>query len=164
MAGNNKTVPNSIHTAAQHASSWIPFLNYIVFFILYLLSFVFMFKPYTELLGIALLFIVHAFTSIFIMKDVFSLDSSLLQKFVPMITQLTIPIAMIFHFISLIMLFVMLYSLHSTYTTKYGFPITIPPQYIEQFTIFKNIFIVNFVLCAGLLFTLNAKPLITMLN
>jgi len=156
--------PNTKNTPTSFITTCLPFLNYIALFIIYIIGFVFSFKAYTETLGLSLLFIVHTFASIFVIKDVFSIIFGKDPKFVPILTQLTIPIAMIFHFISLILIIVMMYSIQSTYSIKHGSSIELPDYYIEKFSLFKNIFITNFVLCICLLFSLNVTWFLDQIN
>lgn len=125
-------------------------LNDITFMILYIISFVFIFNSNTELIGLLFLFVTHTLTSIYLIKNIFSVQTEFGKSFVPVLTQFTIPTAMILQFIGLILVFVMLSSLRTTYTLQLGKPLALSETFNQIMTQFKWVFIANFVLIIAL--------------
>jgi hypothetical protein len=107
-----------------------PILNYIAFFILYILCFVYINVKYTEIVGFGLLFVIHTAFSLFISKDIFNLINEKMRTNLAInISFISIIVALLFHFISFILTFTMITTLQTKYTKTRGTPIVLSKTY-----------------------------------
>jgi hypothetical protein len=137
-------------------------LNYIAFFILYIVCFMYINKTYTEIIGFGLVFIIHTAFLLFISKDLFYFldgkkgsDNKIIKPNFAIITSIiSIFIGLIFHFISFILTFIMITTLQSKYTKTRGTPIILSKSYKEKFLDYKQNVIIVFTLITLLLLSL----------
>jgi len=133
------------------AKDCFPILNYIAFFILYIVCFVYINVKYTEIVGFGLLFVIHTAFSLFISKDIFNLinEKSLINEKIRTnlainISFISIIVALLFHFISFILTFTMITTLQTKYTKTRGTPIVLSKSYKNKFENYKRNIIVVF--------------------
>ena len=128
----------------------IPFLNYFAFLILYITGFVFIYQKYSEIIGLALLFIVNAAFMMFIAADLFAFTESY-SYFIPLIGSFAVLVGCLFHFISLIFIMMMLGNMKTKYENAKGTPLILPKRYADKLELFKRLMISVFSLCAIIL-------------
>ena len=132
-----------------------PILNYIAFFILYILCFVYINQKYTEIIGFGILFVIHTAFSIFISKDIFNLlNEKIKPNLVINLSFISIMVALIFHFVSFILMFIMITTLQTKYTKTRGTPIVLSKTYNNKLNEYKNNIIVVFSLSFIILMTM----------
>ena len=132
-----------------------PILNYIAFFVLYILCFVYMNQKYTEIIGFGILFVIHTAFSIFISKDIFNLlNEKIKPNLVINLSFISIMVALIFHFVSFILMFIMITTLQTKYTKTRGTPIVLSKTYNNKLNEYKNNIIVVFSLSFIILMTM----------
>ena len=120
-----------------------PILNYIAFFVLYILCFIYMNQKYTEIIGFGILFVIHTAFSIFISKDIFNLlNEKIKPNLVVNLSFVSIMVALIFHFVSFILMFIMITTLQTKYTKTRGTPIVLSKTYNNKLNEYKNNIIV----------------------
>lgn len=118
---------------------------YLSFLIMYILCIVFIYQKYSEIIAFFVTFIVHTTFLIFIGKDIstyITQDSMFLPKFIA----LSLGIACIFQFISLILIIQLILSLRKKYTVDKGTPIYLPKNYKKKLEIFKLDIIISFII------------------
>ena len=132
-----------------------PILNYIAFFVLYILCFVYMNQKYTEIIGFGILFVIHTAFSIFISKDIFNLlNEKIKSNLVVNLSFISIMVALIFHFVSFILMFIMITTLQTKYTKTRGTPIVLSKTYNNKLNEYKNNILVVFSLSFIVLMTM----------
>ena len=132
-----------------------PILNYIAFFVLYILCFIYMNQKYTEIIGFGILFVIHTAFSIFISKDIFNLlNEKIKPNLVVNLSFVSIMVALIFHFVSFILMFIMITTLQTKYTKTRGTPIVLSKTYNNKLNEYKNNIIVVFSLSFIVLMTM----------
>jgi len=132
-----------------------PILNYIAFFVLYILCFIYMNQKYTEIIGFGILFVIHTAFSIFISKDLFNLlNEKIKPNLVINLSFISIMVALIFHFVSFILMFIMITTLQTKYTKTRGTPIVLSKTYNNKLNQYKNNIIIVFSLAFVVLTTM----------
>jgi hypothetical protein len=134
-----------------------PILNYIAFFILYILCFVYINVKYTEIVGFGLLFVIHTAFSLFISKDIFNLINEKMRTNLAInISFISIIVALLFHFISFILTFTMITTLQTKYTKTRGTPIVLSKSYKNKFENYKRniiaVFSLSFIILMAMFF------------
>jgi len=132
-----------------------PILNYIAFFVLYILCFLYMNQKYTEIIGFGILFVIHTAFSIFISKDLFNLlNEKIKPNLVVNLSFISIMVALIFHFVSFILMFIMITTLQTKYTKTRGTPIVLSKTYNNKLNEYKNNILIVFSLSFIVLMTM----------
>jgi len=132
-----------------------PILNYIAFFVLYILCFLYMNQKYTEIIGFGILFVIHTAFSIFISKDLFNLlNEKIKPNLVVNLSFISIMVALIFHFVSFILMFIMITTLQTKYTKTRGTPIVLSKTYNNKLNEYKNNILIVFSLSFVVLMTM----------
>jgi len=134
-----------------------PILNYIAFFVLYIVCFVYINVKYTEIVGFGLLFVIHSAFSLFISKDLFNLLNEKNKSYLAFnVSFLAILIGLVFHFVSFILTFIMITTLQKKYTKTRGTPIVLSTSYQNKFNDYKNniiaVFSLSFVVLISIFF------------
>lgn len=128
------------------------FLNYIAFFILYVISFIFISRTYSEIVGFGALFVVHSAFTVFIAKELFTkFNSIVLPNFGTIIIILSIIIGLLFHFIALILILIMIRELQVKYTAADGTPMHLSDKNNDLLDDFKKSMYTVFAFIFGLL-------------
>ena len=117
------------------------FLEYFAFFIMYIGSFAFINKKYTEIIGFGLLFVVNTAFMFFSINDMIQINN---QNFISLLSRFAVVIGVAFHFISIIFILMMLNNLNKKFSGKRGTPIDLPPKYVSKINDFKQIMIACF--------------------
>ena len=120
----------------------IPILDYFAFFVLYIGSLYFTYQKYAEIIGISVLFVVNAAFMLFTFGNI---SNKLGNEILPNVAVLSVLISILFHFISLIFVFMMLTNLNTKYTATRGTPIDLPPKYADKLNTFKQNMVICFV-------------------
>jgi len=115
------------------------FLNYLAFFILYVLGFTFLYIKNSEIVGYYALFITNTSCAIYMAMNFGQ-------------TEGTIPLALIFlnvflNSISLVFLVLTFMNLKQKFSDTFGTPINLPPVYQKELDIVKRQMFYVFVLC-----------------
>lgn len=134
-----------------------PILNYMAFFILYIVCFVYINIKYTEIVGFGLLFVIHTAFSLFISKDLFNLISQKpIINLAINVSFLSILIGLLFHFVSFILIFTMITTLQTKYTKTRGTPIVLSKSYKNKFETYKRniiaVFSLSFIVLMSMFF------------
>jgi hypothetical protein len=131
----------------------IGILNYLAFFTLYIICFVFIYQKFSELIGFSILIVVNIAFLLFVFNDVMLI----VQKsifFVPMVACFAIIVGIVLHTVVLIFILMMSNNLQAKYTKKYGAPITLPKKYQNKMELIKRLMIASFCLGFVILYSL----------
>jgi hypothetical protein len=139
------------------AKDCFPILNYIAFFILYIVCFVYINVKYSEIVGFGLLFVIHTAFSLFISKDIFNLINEKMRTNLAIsISLISIIVALLFHFVSFILTFTMITTLQTKYTKTRGTPIVLSKSYKNKFENYKRniiaVFSLSFIILMAMFF------------
>lgn len=110
------------------------FFKYINFFIIYVISFVLMFKQNLEMLGVGMSFIINMIAQLFLLMDINSSPKS------RDIIALILSFAILMVFISNVMVSIKLTELHSAYSRK-ELPVRLDKDDQTSFNIYKIVYI-----------------------
>lgn len=128
-------------------------LNYAVFIALFIGSFYFIYKTYTEIIGLVVLFLINTafllFTYIRISPRIQFINKG---AYVANLALFSIIIGLFFTFISLLFTIAMIYTTQQKYTAEYGTNIELPEPYHTEVDIYKRLLISCYCLVAVLLF------------
>ena len=138
-------------------SKSITLLNYIAFLILFIISFISIFKKNASILGFVLLFITNAAFMVYVSGELIPLINDI-TYFGTIFSIIAIISSSVLHFVSLIFIIMLIYNLHVKYTVKNGLPINIPEPYKSQLYDFKVLMITTFFICTLLLFIVKFRP------
>jgi len=127
------------------------FLNYIAFFILFIIGFVFIFKKNTSMFGYILLFITNAAFLIFITGEFLPKILVTVTQFIPLFMLTALFVTSILYFVCLVLILMMYYQLHLKYTVKNGLSINIPTIYEDKLKNFNISMTVTFFISSILL-------------
>jgi hypothetical protein len=123
----------------------VSFLNYLLFFLLYILSFYFFYRRNTEIVGFYMLFAVHIGCTIY---NISYLRTILEANFIPKIIIASILTSSILYSISLIFMIMLISNMKIKFDKTFGSPIKLPPIYNEKLIEYKNYAIVTFSFCS----------------
>ena len=130
----------------------IVLLNYIAFFILFITSFVFIFKKNASILGYVLLFITNTAFMVYVTGEFIPNIDIDVTYFGVVFSTVAIISSSILHFVSLIFILMLIYNLHVKYTKANGLPLNIPEPYKTQLYNFNVLMITTFCICTLLFF------------
>jgi hypothetical protein len=133
------------------------FLNYIAFFLLYVVSLVSVNYRGVEIVSFLFLFIIHAAFSIYFVSEINVLLLSFGESFVLQLSLLAVGITLILHFVSLIFIIMMVYAQEKKFVGMKGTPLYLPEKYANKLSIFKQQMIGCFCLCIIILFIIFQK-------
>ena len=111
------------------------FLNYIAFFILFIIGLVFVFKKNTSMFGYILLFITNAAFLIFITGELLPKIIVNVTHFIPLFLLTALFVTSILYFVCLVLILMMYYQLHVKFTLKNGLSINIPTIYEDKLNV-----------------------------
>lgn len=128
------------------------FLNYIAFFILYLVSFYFSYKNTTEIIGLTLLFITNTSFLLFLSGQIFPklTNANSLMNF----NLLSVVIGLILHFISLLFVIIAVLHLQQKFANIEGTPFILPINEKKKLNNFKYNMILSFIIGIILMLTI----------
>jgi hypothetical protein len=131
----------------------IGILNYLAFFVLYIICFVFIYQKFSELIGFGILLVVNTACFLYATNDVMKIFQSSFS-FVQMISILSIVIGLSFHTVIIVFIIMVANNLNVKYTKKYGTPFNLPKKYKEKLELLKRLMISSFCLGTVILYTL----------
>lgn len=131
-------------------------LNLLAFFLLYAGSFYFLNIKYTEIIGFIVLFVINAIFMIYVGGEFITITNST-NLFIPLYASLAVMVGIIFHFISLIMIYMMMITMNSKYMTATGSPIDLPEPYKNKIEYFKRLMAACFTLGSLIIIILFGK-------
>jgi hypothetical protein len=131
----------------------IGLLNYLAFFILYIICFVFIFKKNSEYIGFSVLLIVNIATMLYSTNQLMYIYQGS-KFFVEMIAILSVIVGLVFHTVLIIFILMVANNLNVKYTKKYGTPFNLPDRYKKKLDLVKRLMISSFCLGAVILFIL----------
>jgi hypothetical protein len=131
------------------------------------------FQPYSEIIGVYILFIIHTSFTAFISRDISNifLNDSIKSSQLGIITIISLFSLLIcnaFHFVSLILIIMMIYNLQKKLDVTTGTPINLPNKYKCEFNQFLynciTVFITSIIILSMLFFNFEStniplKPL-----
>lgn len=134
-------------------SSSIVILNYLAFFILYIICFVFIYKKNSEYIGFSVLIIVNIAAMLYstsLLMDIFQTS----RFFVEMIACLSVIVGLVFHTVLIIFILIVANNLNSKNMKKYRTPFNLPDRYKKKLDLIKRLMISSFCLGTIILFIL----------
>ena len=138
-------------------------LNYVGFFMLYVICFVFMYKKMAGIIALGSLTIIHTAATLFIGNEVSNklingqLDGTSYHPFV-IISLISILIASGLNAVGLILIMLMVIELQKKYNDTVGTPINLPPDRENDYNQFKLNMIIIFGIVCVLLYFILFKP------
>jgi len=125
-------------------------LNYVAFFILYLVSFYFSHINSTEIVGLGILFIINTSFLLFITGNIFPMlkNANTLMNF----NLFSILFGLIIHFISLLFIIIAILHLQQKIANVKGVPVVLPINEKQKLNKFKYFMIISFIIGLLLLF------------
>lgn len=129
----------------------IGLLNYLAFFILYIICFVFIYKKNTEYIGFSVLIIVNIATMLYATNQLMDI----FQKaffFVEMVAIFSLIVSLVFHTVLIIFILIVANNLNIKYTKKYGTPFNLPEKYKKKMELIKRLMISSFCLGTVIIF------------
>lgn len=109
----------------------IGLLNYLAFFILYIICFVFIYKKNSEYIGFSVLLIVNIATMLYSTNQLMYIFQGS-KYFVEMIAILSLIVGLVFHTVLIIFILMVANNLNVKYTKKYGMPFNLPDKYKKK--------------------------------
>jgi hypothetical protein len=131
----------------------IALLNYLAFFILYIICFVFIYKKNSEYIGFSVLLIVNIATMLYSTNQLMDIFQGS-KFFVEMIAILSLLVGLVFHTVLIIFILMVANNLNVKYTKKYGKPFNLPDRYKKKLDLVKRLMISSFCLGSVILFIL----------
>jgi len=131
----------------------IGILNYLAFFILYLICFVFIYKKNTEYIGFTVLLVINIAIMLYTtsqLMDIFQRS----RFFVEMIASFSIIVGIVFHIVVIIFILIVANNLNSKNIKKYGTPFILPEKYKKKLELIKRLMISSFCLGSVILFVI----------
>ena len=123
----------------------IDFFYCFCFLFMYILSFVFIYQKFSEIIAFMLLFIVHTTFFIYVGKDIFKYLTNG-YYFIPMFTSFSVISTVTLQFVSLVFILQLIITLRKKYAIDRGTPIYLPDKYQNKLDAFKAITVTLFVL------------------
>lgn len=131
----------------------IALLNYLAFFILYIICFIFIYKKNSEYIGFSVLLIVNIATMFYTTNQLMDIFQGS-RFFVEMIAILSIIVGSVFHTVLIIFILMVANRLNVKYTKKYGTPFNLPDKYKDKMELIKRLMISSFCLGTIVLFNI----------
>uniref|UniRef100_A0A6C0DEG4 Uncharacterized protein n=1 Tax=viral metagenome TaxID=1070528 RepID=A0A6C0DEG4_9ZZZZ len=128
-------------------------LNYLAFFILYIICFVFIYKKNTEYIGFTVLLVINIAVMLYTtsqLMDIFQRS----KYFVEMIASFSVIVGIVFHTILIIFILMVANNLNSKNIKKYGTPFILPEKYKKKLELIKRLMISSFCLGSVILFVI----------
>jgi hypothetical protein len=126
-------------------------LNYLAFFILYIICFVFIYKKNTEYIGFTILLVINIASMLYSSNQLMYIFQGS-KYFVDMIAIFSVIIGLVFHTVLIIFILMVANNLNIKYTKKYGTPFILPEKYKKKLELIKRLMISSFCLGTVILF------------
>ena len=123
----------------------ISYFYSVCFLLMYILSFVFIYQKFSEIIAFIILFIVHTTFFIYIGKDLLKYLTNG-YHFIPMFSSFAVTSTVVLQFIALVFILQLIMTLRTKYTIDRGVPIYLPKKYQTKLDTFKAITVTSFVL------------------
>lgn len=133
------------------------FLNYIAFFVLFIIGLIFIFKDNTSLFGYILLFITNASFLVLISGEFLPRILVTIKYFIPLLTLFALIFTSILYFTCFVLILMMYYQLHVKFTLQNGLSINIPTLYKEELYNFNVLTTLTFFISTILLYIIYFK-------
>lgn len=138
-------------------------LNYVGFFTLYIICFVFMYKKMAGVIALGSLTVIHTASTLFVGSEISNKLMSGSSDGVPnnamtTFSLISILIACGMHVVALILIMIVITTLQKRYNETVGTPINFPPEYQKDFDQFKLNSIITFGIICVLLYVISFKP------
>jgi len=138
-------------------------LNYVGFFTLYIICFVFMYKKMAGVIALGSLTVIHTASTLFVGSEISNKLMSGSSDGVPnnamtTFSLIAILIASGMHVVALILIMIVITTLQKRYNETVGTPINFPPEYQKDFDQFKLNSIITFGIICILLYVISFKP------
>jgi hypothetical protein len=131
----------------------IGILNYLAFFILYIICFVSIYQEFSELIGFVILLVVNIACFLYVANDIMKILQSSFS-FVQMVSMLSVIVGLSFHTILIIFIIMVVNNLNTKNTKKYGTTFKMPNKYKKKIELLKRLMISSFCLGTILLYIL----------
>lgn len=131
----------------------IGFLNYLAFFVLYIICFVFIYQKFSELIGFGILLVVNTACFFYVTNDVMKIFQTSFS-FVQMISILSVIVGLSFHTVIIVFVIMVANNLNIKYTKKYGTPFNLPKKHKQNLELLKRLMITSFCLGTVILYNL----------
>ncbi len=128
----------------------ITFMNYLSFFILYIVSFYYTYNNYTEIIGLSLLFITNTSFLLYITTRLIPIIQR--ANFFLNTLNFSIIFGLICYFISLIFILISILHLQQKSSNTKGTPVILPKHEKQQLNNFKYYMMITFIIGISLLF------------
>ena len=122
----------------------IDYFYNLCFLIMYIVSIVFIYKKFSEIIAFFILFITHTTFIIYIGRYLYNFITNG-YYFITMLASFSIIIALIFNFISIIFIIQLIMSLRNKFTIQRETPIKLSKKYQNKMDEFKIILVITFV-------------------
>ena len=109
----------------------ISILNYLAFFILYIISFVFIYKKNTEYIGFTVLLVINIAAMFYTTSQLMDIFQRA-RYFVEMIASLSVIVGIVFHTVLIIFIIIVANNLNSKNIKKYGTQFNLPEKYKKK--------------------------------
>jgi hypothetical protein len=131
----------------------IGILNYLAFFVLYIICFVFIYRKFSELIGFGILLVVNTACFLYVTNDVMKIFQTSFS-FVQIISILSVIVGLSFHTVIIVFIIMVANNLNVKYTKKYGTPFNLPNKYKQKLELLKRLMISSFCLGTVILYIL----------
>jgi hypothetical protein len=128
-------------------------LNYLAFFLLYIICFIFINKKNSEYIGFSILLIVNIATMLYSTNQLMYIFQGS-KYFVELIAILSVIVGLVFHTVLIIFILMVANNLNSKNIKKYGMPFNLPDKYKKKLDLIKRLMISSFCLGTVILFIL----------
>jgi hypothetical protein len=132
-------------------SETIGILNYLAFFTLYIICFIFIYKKNTEYIGFTVLLIVNIAALLYATSGLMDIYQRS-KYFVELIASFSIIVGLVFHTVIIIFILIVANNLNSKNIKKYGTPFNLPDKYKKKLELVKRLMIASFCLGVIILF------------
>ena len=138
-------------------------LNYVGFFTLYVICFVFMYKKMAGVIALGSLTVIHTASTLFIGSEISNKLMNGSYDGIPMNIITTMSLMSILfaggmHVVALILIMMMIVELQKKYNATVGTPINLPSEYQNDFDQFKLNTLITFGIICILMYVISFKP------
>lgn len=138
-------------------------LNYVGFFTLYVICFVFMYKKMAGVIALGSLTVIHTASTLFIGNEISNklmngTPDGVPTNIITALSLISILIAGGLHVVALILIMLMIIELQKIYNDRVGTPINLPQKEQNDFDQFKLNAIITFGMICILMYVISFKP------
>lgn len=138
-------------------------LNYVGFFTLYVICFVFMYKKMAGVIALGSLTVIHTASTLFVGSEISNKlmngsSDGIPNNLMTTLSLISIIIAGGMHVVALILIMMVITTLQKRYNETVGTPINLPPEDQSDFNQFKLNAIITFGIICILMYLISFKP------